>query len=164
MNNSLQQQVNNPESALKQARIIWGAMTIGCIIAAVVISIIHEPAEVGPRVDAISQSTNDLLTYLPILAVIVATPISFFIRSQIFKQGWVEDCVNPQAYLTGTIISLAVMEGAVLLGLVMIFVTDTLYPTILGPGVGLAVFILLFPNGKALNPTPNPYARKPQGL
>lgn len=160
----MQQEINDPKTALNMSRLIWGALLLGCIVAAVVIVAVHEPAEIKRGVDAVEQSQKDLLSYLPIAFIIIATPISLFIRSQIFKQGWVQDSVKPQSYLTGTIASLAIVESAVIFGLVFIFVVDAVYPTILGPGLGIVILCLLFPNGKALTPTPNPYARKPDGL
>ena len=147
----------SPEQALKTSRIMWAALLMGCVMFTIVVIVLNLMAEK----EGAPIEEDNFLFYIALGLQIAFIPVAFITRSQVFKKGWVEDIVKPFAYLKGNIIALALIEGPCILGIVSMFISKKIMPNGIIPAIGLVVFIILFPNGKALQPTDNPYTRKP---
>ncbi|MHB1157123.1 MAG: hypothetical protein ACYC26_09810 [Phycisphaerales bacterium] len=144
-----------PQITLRIARIIWASLVIGCIVIAV--TLFSQPRNNHTPPDAAHA-------FLLVGAVItfVAVPLAFIMRGQIFKRGWVGDVVTPKAFATGTIVSCALCEGACAVGLILAFINQ--FPPLfcIAPAISFIALLLLWPNGRAMFPTPsnpddNPY-------
>ena len=135
-----------PQQTLKNMRIMWFAMLMGQVLfAAVVIglSLTSEPE---------SFESVKIIYMVAVVWGLMSVPISAFIRMQIYKKNWVENCVTPKGYASGMILSMAMIEGAALVSLVPILLHRTLGPTFALPVALIAVFAMNFPNGKAMEP------------
>lgn len=147
-----------PEIALRTARIIWAGLVFGCLFITVVLFIQsrHRPIHATP--------VDNTHAFLIVGAVItlVAVPLAFIMRGQIFKRGWVGDVVTPKAFATGTVTSCALCEGPYIVGLILASVNQ--FPPLLciAPAISFIGLLLLWPNGRAMfplrsKPDDNPY-------
>ena len=93
-----------PQQTLKNMRIMWFAMLMGQVLfAAVVIGLCltSEPE---------SFESVKIIYMVAVVWGLMSVPISAFIRMQIYKKNWVENCVTPKGYASGMILSMAMIE------------------------------------------------------
>ena len=140
-----------PEKALRVARLIWGVLLAGQVIFAVVAAVLIQSAAFPPN-PAIGGPAALAAAVLLVLAV----PIALFLRGQTLKRGWVGETVRPGAYVTGNIIVWAAVDVVTFLGLFAGLLGGALWPYAVPAAAGLGLFVLLWPNGRAMQPTPPP--------
>jgi len=136
--------ITDKNQSLKMTRLVWFALLMGQFVFLGVI---------GSGVIDIKASESmpaNVLFIANMLFLFIAIPIGLFIRNQIYKANWVGDVVQPQGYLTGNLIFLAICEGVSMLGLVNTMLAGKFGLPILPSVLALAVFVLNFPNGKPM--------------
>jgi len=144
---------NNPREALMVARLIWVALLGGQIILAVAVVVLNwtghqlEHAAVGGILAGISG-----------LMLIGGVPAGLFIRGQILKRHWVGGAVQPGGYLTGNLILWAMIEGASIVGLIAALIAGSLWPYGVPAAAAIGLLAVLRPDGRAMQPSPNPDA------
>src|SRR5437773_10245860 len=141
--------MNDPQTSsnpLGVARVIWGALLLGEIIFLIVIVKVMWPQQTG-RAPVIGPWPL-FLFYIALALLLVLTPVAFFMRMMIFQRGRDErNLLRPQAYVTGTILFLALLEGAAFFGLVNLMLSRTIWPHAIVPGVAMILQALSFPVG-----------------
>lgn len=143
----------NPEQALRMTRIIWAGMCMGLVaIAAVLLGVVGPAEEPGDG----NSSSEMMFTLVTAFVTFPAIGAGLFMRGQVFKQGWVGEAVKPSSYMTGSIIAMATCEGPCTIGIIFAFVTDSILPLV-PAAFAFAVLVLLFPNGKAMQPHGHQY-------
>ena len=152
----------SPAGILAVSRIIWAVsagsmLMVGAVMVFMTLRTALPPPEVSTGVESPMLLAAALMTA-------VALPMSLFVRAQVFKRGWVGDVVTPQAYFTGNMIAWAICEGAAFFGFAAMATSCEIMPGLIAPAVALTFLLLLFPNGKAMMPTANPYAVQPPRL
>ncbi|MAX25124.1 MAG: hypothetical protein CMJ19_11535 [Phycisphaeraceae bacterium] len=141
------QQIQTPEQAAKILRLIWGMMLLGQLAffaVALVVSFNGEPA------------TFESVKIFYIIAVVLglmSVPMGSFIRMQIYKKHWVNNAVTPQGYFIGSLLSMAIIEGAALFSIVVLFLHGQIGPTLALPIALMGVFAMNYPNGKPMQPS-----------
>lgn len=143
----------NPEQALRMSRIIWAAMCMGLVVVAAVLLGVGGPAEEPGEAQSSSVMMFTLITAFVTFPAIGA---GLFMRGQTFKQGWVGEAVKPSSYMMGSIMAMAACEGPCFMGIVFAFITGSILPLV-PAAFAFAVLILLFPNGKAMQPHAHQY-------
>lgn len=145
---------STPEGTLRVVRIIWGAMLIGIIVTGAVILGVMGPS--GNEGDAEPDPNAGMFALIAAAITVPAIGMGLFVRSQTFKKGWVGDAVTPGAYSSGNIVAWAACEGPCIIGIVFAFITDSVLPLI-PAAFAFATLVLLFPNGKAMQPRAHEY-------
>lgn len=136
--------------ALTTTRLIWAAMLIGQVMFLFVIVFLWSSnAAFGP-----SPDMAWLLFQAAVVTLIVAVPVGYVCRQQVYKRNWVGDAIKPQGYLTGNVVLLALCEGVSMLGLVATLLNGSLWPTLAPSVIAMAVQVINFPNGRAMQPAP----------
>ena len=128
-----------PRGVLWVNRIVWGAMLIGQVVAAVALAVVATSSR--PRPTATNPSAllaaNAILLGVGLVAV-------FAVRAWGFR-GTGTDVAIAARYRIRLIIPMAALEGAGLLGIVAAFSAHHLMPTGLIAAVAVAVQVALFP-------------------
>lgn len=145
----------DPKKAILSARIIWGAMLMSQLIfMGVVLSLTgtHEP-----------MANEDVQLFYIIASMMAVGSIGagLFVRMQIYKKHWENDCVTPAGYLSGTLIAMACIEGPSLFSMVVILLHGVIGINIVLPAILLGIFIVNFPNGRPMQSSVPDFARKP---
>lgn len=138
-----------PASTLKLLRILWGATLMSPAVLAVVLgagrgedvtAAAAQPAMLGPvRVAVVA-----------LLVLLVAVPVAYFTRLQVYKRGWQGLAVKPEAYFLGNLMLFAALEAVTMLTLVLgasVGDRGPCWAVALVAWGGLAVN---FPNGRAM--------------
>ncbi|MFA9477699.1 hypothetical protein ACERK3_05255 [Phycisphaerales bacterium AB-hyl4] len=142
--------------ALMNLRIIWaalllGQLTVGAVLLGVKLTAGDELAPAG--------GADWLFVLMAVAVLVVLAPTAYFARNQFYKAKWQGDAVAPSGYVNGNIVLLAMLEGAGVTALVMMFISDR--PLL--PGLVAVVAILLqavnFPTGEPMRPHPPEFAR-----
>lgn len=135
-----------PEQALRTARFIWGGILMGQLtFIAVVAFIVSGGAGQG---DGLPFPAFGVAAAAGAGAIVLA----HFVRMQVFKRHWEGDRITPQGYVTGTMIHLAILEGASMLALVFAMLEGQLFPLLLPVFALLAVQVMSFPTGRPMQP------------
>lgn len=135
-------------STLFSIRLMWGAMLMSVIIFTCIALFMGPMQGLAKSEDSIAPT----LFYLSLGMLVVSTGVGFFIRGQTFKKGWEGDVIKPAAYFTGTLLSIASIEGPALFGGVSLMLADQVFPFILTPALGILLIVLSFPTGKPMFP------------
>lgn len=136
------------DRALMTTRLIWAAMLMGQVIFLFVIVFLwSSSASFQP-----SPDTAWVLFLVTVAVLVSAVPVGYVCRQQIYKRNWVGDVITPQGYLTGNVVLLALCEGVSMLGLVATLLNGSLWPTLAPSVIAMAVQVINFPNGRAMNP------------
>ena len=131
---------------LLTARIIWAALLLGELGFLLVILLVvwrQRPGAAPLRI-----GDNALLLFYGACAMLCVCAVAgFFVRAMIFQQARDEDGIRAGAYLSGTIVFLAMLEGAAFFGLVNLMLSRTAWPHILPPAIAMLIQLLSFPSG-----------------
>jgi hypothetical protein len=145
----------DPQRALLQLRIIWAAMLAGQVAFLLIVL-----ALVGRETAGASGFSAIGLFWIVVLALVVATPMSYGLRNQMYKRHWEQHRIQPRGYLSGNVILFGVMEGVCLLGLVVTLLEGRLWPNLLPCVAAMAIAAFNFPSGTPMRAqTPN-FARQ----
>ena len=142
----MEQQQLSKEQALKNIRMIWAALLSGMLIFFFIVLFLNQAND--PRPFEQVKSLYVIAVGFAMLSVMFGS----FIRMQIYKKHWQNNCVTPRGYVSGQLLSLACIEGACLFALVVVFIQQDTGVTLALPAVLMAIFILNFPNGKPMEP------------
>ncbi|QQE10386.1 hypothetical protein JD969_12845 [Planctomycetota bacterium] len=128
-------------------RIAFVALITGQIVAALALLAFFWNRAPNP----IPHLAPTITTTLIILFALI-TPLTFFIRMQIYKKHWKADRITPQGYLLANLIILTSQQAIFLIAVVAAALTQR-YALSLIPAY-LALFIQLtnYPTGKPLQP------------
>ena len=140
--------ISDPQRALITARVIWAMLCMGVMLLGGVMVFVTLRVEAREQDAAI----GNMALLGAAVVTLLALPVALFIRSQMFKRGWVGEVVTPSAYVTGNIVPWAVCEGAAIFGFIAMFLDRSIMPGILMPVVAMLFLLLLFPNGRAMFP------------
>lgn len=146
----MQQQLHatNPRAALVSLRILWGAMVMGLVLLGVVLALTQNTLS---QTDGPGQ-VRATYTVVAYAMLVLMVPVGYFVRNQVYKSGWREHAVTPQAYFTGNLILFAVFEGLALAGFLLSALVG-FDPVVLIPGaIGFGLLLLNFPTGKPMQP------------
>jgi len=81
--------------------------------------------------------------------------IGFFLRMILFQRNRDEQgLIRASTYATGTIIFLAMLEGAAFLGLVNLMLSRALWPHMIPPAIAMAIQLVSFPIGTEVSDAP----------
>ena len=142
--------VSNP-TTLKQRllvlRIIWAALLFGeCMFLGVIGGVIlpHQPKPEHPQPIFVWVSLGMLLTVIP---------VTFAIRSMIFKKSRAMGLLSPAAYSTGSIIFWAGCDAVAFFGLVVAIMNGSMWPTIVNVAIAMSLQVITFPVAGKLTAT-----------
>lgn len=154
-------QAMDPKQTLMQGRIIWAVLVAGVVVFAVVVAmVVLGDGEAA----ALDDGARVTLSYAGLAVAGLVIPVGLFARMQVFKKGWHIHAVTPRAYLVGNLIAWSACEGTAMAGLVFCLVLRSFGLNGLVAALGLAMLLLLWPNGKAMQPMRGQYERKPTEL
>lgn len=141
-----------PRQALMQARIVWAAMMLSILGMGAAALFLIGGGESSPT-QSEAESGGTILPVIALVALLGGTFVGYLLRQQTFKAGWTGNAVKPQAFLTGTILLMAPVEGASVIAVVLAFVEGSVFPSMLLAALGLAVLAINFPTGSAMDET-----------
>ena len=130
-------------------RIIWGAMLMGQLMfLGVIFAIFHPAWTAPPSRTQLGEPPPDILLYASIGLLVICVIGAFAIRAVVFNANRDEQgLIKPGGYATGTIIYMAMLEGASFFGLVNIILHKALWPHILIAGIAIVLQLIAFPTG-----------------
>jgi len=139
----------NPKlPALAMTRLLWFAMLLGQVVFLIIIGVVLETG----GADEEAGEPMLPLTLAAAAAVIIAAPMAFVMRGQIFKMNWQGDRVTERGFVTGNTVCLAILEGAAFFALVTCLINENLIPGALIAAVAMGAFVLAYPKASALEP------------
>jgi hypothetical protein len=131
-----------PPQALMTLRIIWLALILGQLAFMAVVILVILPNQHG------DVHPQPLLVWVNVAMCASIVPVTFVIRTMIFRKGTVDGPnggVRAPAYAIGNIIFWAGCEGVSMFALVVAIVNGSLWPTDVIVAVSLALQALTFP-------------------
>lgn len=137
-------------NALLTVRLIWFALLSGQAAFCLAIAMVWNAGGVEP----LAPPLINLLTLINLAAVVVLVPLGYFIRNQCYKRHWHAHVVAPRGYVLGNVVLLAICEGLAMFGLVVTLLSGAIGLTIVPAVIALAVQLVNFPNGRAMEPDP----------
>ena len=135
-------QITDPTQALKKSRIIWGALLLGEVLFLGVIIFVRgrEGFPTGPN------EMTWILVYIAFGLAIIMIPIGSLMRRIIMRRPAGQP-VQPQAYLTATIVFNALFEATALFGLVVTLLHHNFFPAIIPTAIAMYVQLRNYPHG-----------------
>jgi hypothetical protein len=136
-----------PRDPVLNTRIIWAALLAGQVLFAVVAATLvgqGQDRQADPKLES-------LLSYVALGFLACGALIGYLVRAKIFAAGRSNDGISPRAYVSGTVILLAMLEGPSLLGIVAGMLGGSLWPAALAPLASIAIQIVNFPTGSGVN-------------
>jgi hypothetical protein len=101
--------------------------------------------------ERIDRGGADAWFIISVAYVVIAAPLSFFVRSRYFRKYWTGEGVPPRSYVAGQTIMWAILAIGVLLSLVGCLMTRAILPCLFPGGVAMVMLLILFPNGRAMS-------------
>jgi hypothetical protein len=132
------------KGALVTTRIIWAALLLGQIVFLIVTLVIRANPAALPAND-----TAKILAYAAMAMVAAVAPVAFLLRRLIYGQGDARGSIEPQKYVAGNIVFLALFEGASFVGLVAFFFGNPL--GLVASAVAIIIQVVSFPTGSVLD-------------
>jgi hypothetical protein len=157
-------------ATLIKLRILWAALLMGQVMMLVVSILITTLAHNNPgaantatataTATASAQPSSSIhpLVLASGFSLLMALPLGHFMRMQTYKAGWVSDAVTPEAYFRGHLIMLFATELPIVLSMVAILVTGSLWPSLAIMLLTLGCSVVNFPTGSPMMPAANPYS------
>lgn len=145
--------MSDTRSILTTTRILWLALLMGQVIFLSVVAVLITQQSVPANPDV-----GWLLFLISCGLLPVNLGIGYFARMQVYKRGWQEDRITPQAYLQGNVVMLALCEAVSFLALIAALLQGSLLPAILVSAVAMAVQVVNFPTGKPMQPAVDPFS------
>jgi hypothetical protein len=113
---------------------------------AVMVALMNEAGAGTPR----NESASNMWFIGSVIFMCVVAPLSFFLRSHLFRPYWRGEVVPPKAYVMGMAAVWLALELSGIVSLTGCLVTKSLLPCIL-PGIAAFVlFLPLWPSGHAM--------------
>jgi hypothetical protein len=140
----------DPARTLAVLRVLWAVLLIGqVVLVAIAAMIMHSATKQLIDEDSAWQvfAVTSVLMVFNIL-------IGSYLRNQIYKRHWQGDIVKPAGYFFGNIVMFALLESVVLLSIVLCMLRLTFWPWMLPGLVTLMVYLVNFPHGGPMFPTP----------
>ena len=139
-----------PGKTLLVARIIWFALMMGELLFLGVTTFVilpnHGPAKPQPQT---------ILVWSSIFMAVAIIPVTFLIRSAMFRRSAVNGAVPAGPFVTGNIIFWAGCEGVCFFATVVATVNGSLWPTIVVAVIALSLQALTFPVAERLYVPPD---------
>ena len=138
---------DNPAQPLTTIRIIWGAILMGLIVISsvmVVVTLSESPDEATPALD---ENGLPVVTIAAAALLIAAVPAAYFLRNQIYKKHWSGDAVEPEGYVTGNVLFLALIEGPAVVAAIGIVVHGSVFPQVIPLVIAAGIILANFPTG-----------------
>ncbi|MEM6331738.1 MAG: hypothetical protein AAF823_00145 [Planctomycetota bacterium] len=135
-----------PESALRNARLIWAGLTVGVIVPVVVLTVVSLQSTREPT------GMDWFFSGIPAAMLPVAALIGYILRQQTHKANWNDDAVTPGGYVTGLVLQLAPIEGVTVIAAVFMVIGAPVAFNLPIIGVALGLMAINFPNGRAMLP------------
>lgn len=131
---------------LAALRMIWGALLLGQLALAAVAVV------VGVGGGSAGAGVASVLRYAAVAALVVVTPLSLFIRNQVYKANWRENAITPRGYVKANLVMLSMLGGVAVTALAMMFVTGLDWLLLSVASVAAVVQAVNFPTGKPMRP------------
>jgi len=141
------QQAEPQKSLLMMLRIIWAAFLIGEGAFAVIVVYMLATGKFQPNHDL-----QSILFTISVVATVIAVPVTYFIRSQVYKRNWQEHAVSREGYFSANLIFLAVLEALAYFSLVTTLVVGKFFPMIVPALACAALQIINYPTGRLMQP------------
>lgn len=137
-----------PHRTLLVLRLFWAASLVTQVILAIILINVFSTDQrlVNPRV-------GQVLVYIAAAALLVAVPVGYFIRNQIYKAHWREHAISPAGYFTGNLVLLGMMETISVVAIVFAFVDGRALPAMYVAGAAILVQLINFPTGRPMQRT-----------
>jgi len=148
---------DNRQQALQVVRVIWAALLMGQIGFLCAIVVLWNA---NVSLPTLSDDVLRLLLIVDFGLPIFVVPVGYFLRSQTYKKHWQGPAVTLRGYLMGNLVLLALCEAVAIFGLVVTLMMKTLWPAVIPSVLAMAVQIINFPNGQAMQPSdPGSFSR-----
>lgn len=135
-----------PEFALRQARLIWGALLAGQVaFLGVAAFLLNSPAN-GPRDPAAARP----MLFVAFALLVTLVPGGFLMRRRALARAGESGAIDPRLFLRATIAALALCEAASFAGIVTAILQGALLPGMFVTLVALAAQALQFPRAEDL--------------
>ena len=146
----MKDQPATPASTLTVTRIVWGGMLLGLII----FGWIQAGAQPAGGPNPGSTTIGGLRpAVIALIALLLGTPLGYFLRLQIYKRGWEGFAVKPKAYYLGNIVLFLILDVIAVLCLFLgLAASDRAACWSIACVAGLTLAIN-FPNGKPMEPS-----------
>ncbi len=138
--------LESPDGAKFITRLIWIAMLMGQVSLMFVVLASQE----STSQTAIPLANIWNLFIASWVTLVICVGGGLFARNQMYKRHWVDKAVTPVGYFQGNLILLALCEVASLFGWVVVMMHETFGWPVWVPVLAMAVQILNFPNGRAM--------------
>lgn len=150
-------------ATLMKLRILWAALLMGQVMMLVVSLLLSSQAQNNSAAATTSPAAPAGSPIHPLVlasgfSLLIALPVGHVMRMQTYKAGWVSDAVTPEAYFRGHLIMLFASELPIVLAMVAIIVTGSLWPSLAIMLLTLCCTVVNFPTGKPMSPAVNPYS------
>lgn len=129
-------------NALLLTRIIWAALLTGQLGFMFFVLMGMSDIDAGKQ--------TPLLGYIAIGLVIPFAAMAFFIRNQVYKAGWKENVILPNAYLIGNMLFLSVFEGLSFTSLILMQTHGSVSIGLIPSMLAMAIQVINFPHGKPM--------------
>ncbi|MEE9403729.1 MAG: hypothetical protein V3V20_02445 [Algisphaera sp.] len=127
-------------------RLIWAVMLGGQAVLAVVLMNVRPAAGQGAGV-------SPGLAWVPFGLLLVGVPVAYFIRNQSYKRAWRGHAVTPAGYQAGNVAVFAVLEVAMVAGLVLGVLLRAGTPALAAVAAAFVLMLFNFPSGRPMEPT-----------
>src|SRR5262245_1758762 len=107
-------------------------MLLGEVLFFVVIVLVVWPQQRGQSPIQLGSNPH-LLLYCASTMLVVTAPLAFVLRMLIFRSRDQQGHISPAAFFSGTIVFLALLEGAAFFGLVNLMLSREMWPHVLVP-------------------------------
>ncbi len=124
-------------------RFIWLALITSQIVGIAVIDSVAIPQR-----RAITPNPN--LIWMNIAIAVLAIPMTFGMRAQLFRRTERDGRVPAKVYFTTTILFWAACDMVSTFGMVTAVVNGTIYPSIIFVAIGVSLQSLTFPNASRI--------------
>jgi hypothetical protein len=150
-------------ATLLKLRILWAALLMGQVMMLAVSLLLSSQAQNNTNAATTHPAAHAGSPIHPLVlasgfSLLIALPVGHVMRMQTYKAGWVSDAVTPEAYFRGHLIMLFASELPIVLGMVAILVTGSLWPSLAIMLLTLCCTVVNFPTGKPMTPAVNPYS------
>lgn len=140
-----------PATALVTTRLFW-ALLLG---AEVFFALFVYAVVAGQTLPGTTPEVVRLLSRSTVAALLILVPLGYYLRGQTYKKHWQGHAIAPRGYIAGNLPLLLMCMAVAVLGLVTMLVhRGWWWPTALTTAAAVAVQLINFPNGRAMEPTP----------
>ena len=147
---------NSKISLLIVLRIIWGALILGELSFAGIVTMFLWPRRTAPPDLAAAQN----MTIVATVMMLVLLPLAFVIRRMVYRPG-PDGQITTRKYLIGNIIFYAICEIVAYTGLIAMLLHGGPGGAVIVPTVAVAMQIVNYPSGSPAPASPSAIAPLP---